>query len=62
MTEVAREQAARLSAVEGVETLRVPAAVLLAGGGVEETRATGAGTRVGRGCAGAAGVRCAVDL
>jgi 4-hydroxythreonine-4-phosphate dehydrogenase len=40
MTEIAREQATRLSAVEGVETLRVPAAVLLAGAEAwtEETR------------------------
>ncbi len=38
MTEIAREQAARLSAVEGLETLRIPAAMLLAGVCVEETK------------------------
>ena len=40
MTEIAREQATRLSAAEGVETLRIPAAAFLAGAeaGVEETR------------------------
>jgi 4-hydroxythreonine-4-phosphate dehydrogenase len=40
MTEIAREQATRLSAVEGVETLRIPAVGFLAGAeaGVEETR------------------------
>ncbi|HVT98609.1 MAG TPA: 2-keto-3-deoxygluconate permease [Acidobacteriaceae bacterium] len=38
MTEMAREQAERLGAVPGVETLRIPAAVLLAEAWAEELR------------------------
>jgi uncharacterized protein YgbK (DUF1537 family) len=38
MTETSREQAARVSAMDGVETLRIPAAALLAGAWAEEVR------------------------
>ena len=47
MTEIARQQAARLSAVEGVETVRVPAMDLLAGDCAQERRKLKGGNESG---------------